>query len=97
MIVRVFRALVHDGKQGEFEKFFFEKALPTIKSQPGLVGVSIGTPIKETPNEFMMTTVWKDLEALKGFAGENWHEAVIDPDEADLLCETFVHHYQHAV
>jgi heme-degrading monooxygenase HmoA len=94
MIIRVFRARVFEGKQEEFEQFFLNKALPMIKSMEGLVSVSVGKPSESTPTEFMMTTVWRDLDSLKGFAGENWLNAVIDPDEADLLVETFAHHYE---
>jgi heme-degrading monooxygenase HmoA len=96
MIIRVFRAVVHPGRQPEFERFFLNKALPKLKAQPGVVSVTVGKPLAVSPNEFMMTTVWRDLDALKGFAGENWQNAVIDPDEAHLLKETFVHHYEAA-
>ena len=94
MIIRVFRAIVHPGKQREFEQFFLNKALPKIKAQPGLVSVMVGKPIESSPAEFLMTTVWQDVNALKGFAGEQWQNAVIDPDEVHLLKETFVHHYE---
>ena len=40
--------------------------------------------------------VWRDLNALKGFTGENWQEAVIHPDEVHLLKKTHVHHYDLA-
>ncbi len=93
MIIRVFRALVHPGKQDEFEWFFLNKALPKIKAQPGLVSVMIGKPIETSPTEFLMVTVWQGVNALKGFAGEQWQSPVIDPDEVHLLKETFVHHY----
>jgi quinol monooxygenase YgiN len=97
MIIRVFRAIVHDDKIEEFEKFFLDKALAIVRAQPGLISVSVGKPMEQTPNEFMMTTTWEDIGALKGFAGEHWQSAVIDPEEADLLRETFVHHYEEAV
>ena len=96
MIIRVFRAIVHDGKQDEFASFFRDTAIPLLKSQPGMVRLSVGWPMEPSPNEFMMTTVWADLESLKGFAGEDWRQAVVDPSEAHLLDETFVHHYQSA-
>jgi len=94
MIIRVFRALVHPGKQPEFEQFFMNKALPNIKAQPGLVSVMVGEPIDTSPTEFLMVTVWQDVTALKGFAGEQWRNPVIDPDEVHLLKETFVYHYE---
>jgi heme-degrading monooxygenase HmoA len=96
MIIRVFRALVHDGQQDSFRKFFTDTALPLIRSQEGLVSVSIGLPHETFPTEFSMLMVWRDLDALTRFAGEDWKSAVIHPDEAHLLRETFVHHY-HAL
>ena len=32
-------------------------------------------------------------DAIRGFAGEDWNQAVVLPEEAHLLKETFVHHY----
>lgn len=94
MIIRVFRAFVHDGMQEEFASFFRETAVPLLESQPGMIGLTVGWPMPSSPNEFMMTTTWSDLESLRGFAGEDYAKAVIDPAEAHLLRETFVHHYE---
>jgi heme-degrading monooxygenase HmoA len=96
MIIRFFRALVHDGQQDSFRKFFIETALPLIRSQEGLVSVSVGLPHETSPHEFSMVTVWRDLDVLRRFAGDDWKSAVIHTDEAHLLKETFVHHY-HAL
>lgn len=93
MIVRVFHARVHDGKAGDFAAFFRERALPSVRSQPGLVRVEIGWPMPPTDDAFMMITVWKDLDSMKAFTGESWNEAVILPEERSLLRETSVHHY----
>ena len=96
MLLRFFRAIVHEGKQSDFRQFFLGTAMPFVRSQPGLESVSVGLPHETSPTEFSMVMVWKDLEALKGFAGENWREPVIHPDEAHLLKETHVHHYELA-
>lgn len=96
MIIRFFRAVVHEGQQDSFRKFFTETALPLIRSQEGLVSVSVGLPHESSPHEFSMIMVWRDLDALRLFAGNDWQSAVIHPDEAHLLRETFVHHY-HAL
>jgi quinol monooxygenase YgiN len=93
MITRFFRAIVHDGKQEEFRKFFVGTMLPIVRSQEGLISASIGLPHEVSPNEFSMVMVWRDLNALKGFSGENWQNAVIHPDEKHLLKETYVYHY----
>ena len=97
MIIRVFRASVHPGKQHEFHQFVMDKALPEIKANPGLVSVMVGQPIDPLSTDFLMVLVWQDLDALKGFAGEQWENPVIDPAEAHLLKETFVYHYEAAL
>jgi heme-degrading monooxygenase HmoA len=94
MILRFFRAIIHDGKQAEFKTLFLGTALPNVRSQPGLVSVSVGLPRPESSTEFSMSMVWRDLEALKGFTGADWQKSVVDPAEAHLLKETHVYHYE---
>ena len=94
MIVRVFRVTVHDGKEAAFADFFRNTALPLVQRQPGLVSVTAGAPRPETPAEFCMVMVWRDVASLKAFAGEDWREAHIHPDEAELVRARSVHHYE---
>ena len=94
MIIRIYRGIVHDGKQKEFERIFLETALPFVQSQPGLISATPGLPLASSPNEFSIVMKWKDLASVKQFAGENWQQAVIHPDEAHLLKETYVYHYE---
>ena len=93
MIVRFFRAITHEGKSEEFRAVFLEHVLPLIRSQEGLISASVGLPHEGSPNEFSMHMVWRDLDAIRGFTGEDWDQAVVLPEEANLLKETFVHHY----
>jgi heme-degrading monooxygenase HmoA len=95
-IVRVFRAITKPGKEEEFQSFFLDDAVPILREHKGLVSVQVGLPREETPQEFLMVTTWSSLEALVGFAGQNWRAAVIDDREAHLLSETSVYHYLEA-
>jgi heme-degrading monooxygenase HmoA len=94
MIVRIFRVVTYEGQTAAFGQFFHETAIPLIKKQPGLVTLIPGAPRPETPNEFCMVMVWKDLDSLKAFAGEDWRSAHIHPDEAELVKERSLHHYE---
>ena len=96
MIVRVFRVVVHDGKEADFRSFFLETALPLVRSQPGLVSVTAGLPRPESPQEFCMVMVWRDIASLQVFAGEDWREPHIHPDEAAMVRERSLHHYELA-
>jgi heme-degrading monooxygenase HmoA len=93
MILRVFHVTVHEGMASEFEEFFRTIALPLVRSQDGLMSVVAGKPREDAPNIFCMTMVWESVDALKGFAGENWTQARIEPEEEHLIASTSVAHY----
>jgi quinol monooxygenase YgiN len=95
-VIRIFRATVKPGKAEEFHAFFLDQALPLVKSQDGLLSATVGLPTSSNPGEFLMVTVWENIESIKKFAGENWERPVIDPREAHLLSVTAVNHYYRA-
>lgn len=95
-IVRIFRAVVHPGKEGEFKSFFLNDAVPILRKHKGLISIQVGLPHEESPQEFLMTTVWTSIETLSEFTGEKWQEAVIDPREEHLLSDVRVNHYYEA-
>jgi len=92
-IVRVFHATAKPGQERAFQEFFTGDAVSIVRRHAGLVSVQVGLPTEQSPQDFLMVTTWRDLEALKGFAGESWEEAYIDPREAPLLADVRVFHY----
>lgn len=96
MVIRIFRPRVQAGMQDEFECFLRETAIPLLSEQDGLVAQHIGLPMPPSSDEFVYVTVWRDLDALRAFAGEDWDRAVIDPSEEHMLRETFISHYTAA-
>ncbi len=81
-ILRLYRAVVHDGQQQAFRKFLEETAIPILRNSDGMERLIVGWPHKDSPREFSLVMVWRDLDALKGFTGENWNNAVVHSDEA---------------
>ena len=94
MLLRQFRLTVHDEKAEEFEPIFRDHILPLVKSQKGLVWVAAGKPWKGDPNVFCMTTLWRDLASIKAFAGDNWLQARIEPEERQLIASTSLEHFE---
>jgi heme-degrading monooxygenase HmoA len=93
MIIRVFRPTIHPGKEGEFESFLRDTAVPLVSRQPGLVAHQVGKPRDPSSSEYLFVTVWENVESIRAFAGEHWQEAVIAPEEAHLLEDTWIGHY----
>ena len=93
MIMRVFQVVIRPGKEREFSKFFHETAIPLMQSTDGCVQVLPGAARDDTPREFCFVMVWRDLQALKAFVGENYTSPHIAPDEAELVESRTIKHY----
>jgi DNA-binding winged helix-turn-helix (wHTH) protein/heme-degrading monooxygenase HmoA len=93
VLIRVFRGRVRPGKGREFLRVLEEQGIPHFRSHPGFLGVHVGLPTEASPDEFLVTTTWRDLDAIRTFAGERWYEAKILPGERHLLRSADVHHY----
>jgi heme-degrading monooxygenase HmoA len=94
VIIRVFRPTIHPGKESEFEAFLRDTAMPLVSQQSGLVTQHVGRPRDPSSTEYLYVTVWDDVESIQAFAGENWQEAVITPEEEHLLKDTWIGHYE---
>ena len=92
MILRVFRAVVKPGKKDAAEQVVRDVSIPLVRSQPGMLRLYTG-PSTAGSDEFLMATVWSDLEALRGFVGDDWQKAVIPKEAADLFSSTELQHY----
>ena len=92
MIIRVFRGCVKAEKLQSLDGLLTE-VTSRLKKQPGLVCHYLGRPMAPHATEFLVLTVWNDLQALKNFSGDNWQESVIPPLMAPVLEDSFLHHY----
>ena len=93
MILRVFRARLKPGARQAFEQLCYDVSIPLMRAQPGLVTLHVGRPLPEYPDEFVLVSVWKDLESMIAFVGDTWDHPLIPPGEAMLVQETTVQHY----
>lgn len=93
MILRIFQVVTQPGKEAEFARFFHETAIPLMLRTEGLVSVLPGAARPESPQAFSFVMVWRDLDALKAFVGEDYTTPHIDPAEAELVLSRDIQHY----
>ncbi len=96
MIIRVFHARLKPGQRAAYARLCRTVSIPLMRAQEGCLAVSIGEPVAARPDDFVVVSVWRDLERLAAFAGERWREATILPGEADLMEEARVEHYDES-
>jgi len=95
MIVRLFKAKILPGQldiwQEKVEKF----SIPWIKQQRGLLRYYPGKPLSENSREYSMISLWESMEALKAAVGEEWEQVILLEDEASLVEEASVEHFEY--
>ncbi|MCZ4261075.1 hypothetical protein O4G76_09515 [Limimaricola sp. G21655-S1] len=93
MIMRIFQVVTRPGKEAAFESFFHETAIPLMRATDGLVQVLPGAARLDSPREFAFVMIWRDLDALRAFAGEDYAQPHVDPAEAELVESRSIRHY----
>ena len=93
MIVRIFRAKIRENRISEFKRMVQEQSIPWLKSSDGMLGYFPGEPFGDNEQEFVMITLWRDLDSLKAFSGLDWDNPIVTQDEEPLVEEMFAEHY----
>lgn len=93
MIMRIFQVTTHPGKEEDFSKFFHETAIPLMKNTDGIVNVLPGAARTDSPQGFSFVMIWRDLDSLKAFVGEDYTSPHIATDEAELVAARTIKHY----
>lgn len=94
MIMRIFQVTTHPGKEEDFSRFFYDTAIPLMKTKSGIINVLPGAPRADSPREFSFVMIWEDIDALKAFVGEDYTSPHIDPSEAALVETRSIKHYE---
>lgn len=93
MIMRIFQVVTRPGKEEAFARFFHDTAIPLMKGTDGIVDVYPGAARPDSPREFSFVMIWKDLDSLKAFVGDDYQTPHIDPAEAELVESRSIKHY----
>ena len=87
MIVRTSEAWIAPGKRDEFMATLLDLVATFPDRYPGLESHLILVD-RTDPDRVMYQSVWHDVDAVRGFAGDSWAtEPVTFPGEAELLRE----------
>jgi heme-degrading monooxygenase HmoA len=87
MIVRMWHGRVPTGKAQAYREFVTRRAIPDYRSVPGNISVHVLERKEGDVTHFMTVTFWKDLESIKGFAGQEVERAKYYPEDKEFLME----------
>jgi len=93
MVIRIFRAKIRKGRVAEIKRLVKKQSIPWLESSEGLLGYFPGEPVEANEREFVMITLWRDLESIRAFFGKDWDAPVVTMDEAPLVEAMYADHY----
>ena len=87
MIARIWRGAVRRRDGDAYAEYMRQTGVPAYAGTPGNRGVWMLRRDVDDRTEFVMFTLWDSLDAVKGFAGEDYETAVFYPEDDRFLVE----------
>jgi heme-degrading monooxygenase HmoA len=87
VIARIWRGAVRRGDGDAYADYMRQTGVAEYARTPGNRGVWMLRRDVGDRTEFLMFTLWDSLEAVKGFAGQDYERAVFYPEDDRFLVE----------
>ncbi len=88
MVARVWTGVTRPGESGDrYLAHLRENVLPHLDLLTGYRGAQVFRRVQVNGEEFVVTTFWESVEAIRAFAGPDVEIAVVAADAKALLTE----------
>ena len=96
MIARIWKGAVRQQDGDAYARYMRDTGVAEYARTPGNRGVWMLRRDRDGRTEFVMFTLWDSLEAVRGFAGDDYEMAVFYPEDDRFLIERdpVATHYQ---
>jgi heme-degrading monooxygenase HmoA len=96
MIVRMWHGRVPSEKADRYLEFLKARAIPDYRSVPGNISAHVLEHADGDVTHFITMTFWRDMDTIRGFAGNQVEIAKYYPEDAEFLLEyePTVTHYE---
>jgi antibiotic biosynthesis monooxygenase (ABM) superfamily enzyme len=85
MITRLWRGWTLPENADAYERFLLSELFPSMRDIPGFLNADVLRRDDGEEVAFVTLTRFESLEAIRGFAGEDYEMAVIEPTARALL------------
>jgi antibiotic biosynthesis monooxygenase (ABM) superfamily enzyme len=85
VIVRIWRGWTLPHNADAYEEFLRTKMFPSIHRVPGYVGADLLRRDAGDEITFVTITRFQSLESVRAFAGDDYEQAVVEPEARALL------------
>jgi heme-degrading monooxygenase HmoA len=96
MIVRSWRGRAAPDRQQAYPAHFRHNVLPALRGIDGFAGAELLREERDGMVVFLVLTRWRDMQAIRAFAGADASRAVVEPEAVAALVDfdATVRHYE---
>jgi heme-degrading monooxygenase HmoA len=96
MIVRVWRARATPENAPAYREHLRTHVFPILESLTGFLGADLMERMDDDEIEFVVSSRWESLKAVRTFAGDTYEHAVVAPAARKILSsyDETVSHYE---
>jgi len=96
MIARIWRGRTRSQDAETYAAFLKARAIPDYRNTEGFVRLLFLQRRVGDETHFVLITLWRDLDAIKRFAGDDYRKAKYYPEDQDFLLDfpDTVEHYE---
>ena len=96
MIIREWRGRAAASTAAAYPEHFHVNVLPELQGLPGFLGAYLSRRPLGDGIEFLVLTRWQSMDAIRGFAGNDVSNAVVEPAAVAALLDfdSNVQHYE---
>jgi heme-degrading monooxygenase HmoA len=87
VLARLWSARATPAQSGSYLAHFSKAVLPELRKFSGYAGATVVARDIHGHVEILVTTLWKNREAIDAFAGPDCEAAVVAPEAAALLTD----------
>jgi heme-degrading monooxygenase HmoA len=87
MIARIWKGRTRLEHYEDYTDFTRRNAVPDYSNTEGFIGLSFLRKKSGTEAHFTLITYWKDIDAIKRFAGDDYERAKYYPEDQFFLLE----------
>ena len=96
MIARLWRGWTRPEDSEDYERLLRDTVVPGLRNLNGYEGGFVLRRILDDEVEFVVLNLFASLDAVRGFAGDNYEVPVFEPEARRLLArvEPIARHYE---
>ena len=93
-ILRIFEVRAKPGKAKLLKQKLSDTSVSVVDGKPGNLGYFFGELLSSDGNDLVFISVWKDLESIKAYFGDDWEQSYLPEGYEEIIDHCSIRHVE---